>query len=311
MRTKSTFSAYGRPSDGGGRVRLGPEEYLALRDRMLISVPIALIMAAGGGRHDGLGAVNHDFYVLLLTFLINYLMGFGVIAFAHWSNRWLDSRTPWNERFDSRLVWQVALPLTGSLMLGLLMACGVDALTGGGSCHQGYWDFEAWFFLSVLLAFNAGYGLWFLHRRPQAELAPSAYVQVQERQGRQVLISERSVGYATSSRRGAIVHLLDGRQYASRERIAHLAKKFDERTFLMVQRKFLINIRIIKGVQTIKIPRADQHGQQSNATRVDYRNELIFGNDHIEERRVALVKGSLTRVRAWLQRNAPNADPHR
>lgn len=309
MKTKTIFAPNGRPPYAG-RSNIDPnrpeaEDYVSCKLRSLANVPIAIIMLAGSKQFDGLSGLlqNHHGHVLL-SLGGSYAIASTATSVAHWGNRWLDTCIPWISDFSRRLVWQAVVPLLGGWTVGVLIAWGLHIVLADAYPRLGFIEFEIWVVFVLLITMNAYYGLWHMYRHPRPVLPETTVVRVQDQQGRQASVADQYIGYIAGYHRGVIVHLLDGRKCESRERLTHLANKFDGDRFLVLKRRYLINIKIIKGVQTVKEPKIHGDGAHGKIAGVVYRHELVFGNDRIKERREPLVKGSLKRVQRWVERNA-------
>lgn len=181
----------------------------------------------------------------------------------------------------------------------MLTAWGLQIVLADADPRLEFIEFEICVVFVLLITMNAYYGLWHMYRHPRPVLPETTVVRVYDQH-----VADQYIGYIAGYHRGVIVHLLDGRKYESCERLTHLANKFDSDPFLVLKRKYLTNIKIIKGVQTVKEPKIHGDGAHGNIAGVVYRHELVFGSDRIKERREPLVKGSLKRVQRWVERNA-------
>lgn len=288
-----------------GLGRLGTEPYLPLSYLLLCCVPIAVLIVIVGKKMTWLKylLVNHP-EALLLSFLYSYLIAALLTFFAHWCNRWLDARVDWNTEFNKRLASQMLLPLAGGWALGMLLAAALLAVKGTGIMASGYFRFEVWIVLLLLATMNAGYGFWYIYRHRDTPQRGITHVHVTDADGRRISISVLRIGYIAAHYGGAIIHTTGGKKYDTRDRVNYLAKKLHSNRFLMLKRRYLINISIIKAVEQVKRVKTDPDGMGAGGTEVVYRHMLVFGNSNIKERREPLVKGTLKQVKEWLERNA-------
>ncbi|SEL88896.1 hypothetical protein [Parapedobacter koreensis] len=279
----------------------GEQRYIPRRHRLWIAVPLALLMVLVGKRWAVIGSLLTSHKLLLLSsFLGSYVIVVVVWEFATWATQWLDAQSDWRKDFKNRLFMQIALPLVGSWGLSILMAMGLYWIMGIDINSSGYFRFEVWIVLFLLVALSFGYAFWYLHRQVQlTEPAhETAYITVTYNKEK-LIVSERDIGCVIGGPGFGLVHMINGDIYHTGMTITALENVLDPVRFYKLKRRYLINGAIIIKLITDKETKHDEIKGTEIAT---YKWMLRFGNGEMGMRNERLVKGSMKHVDDWWQR---------
>lgn len=275
----------------------GQQRYLSIKWRLLLGLPIAVLMVLVGKRWEWIVTLATD-HIGLLAFSVlgSYVIVLPVLGFAHWANRWLDTQCDWRTNERDRMIAQVALPLTGSWVISILLAITLFAWLGIDIEASGYFRFEVWIVLLLLLSMNAGYAFWSRHRQLDDLKEEVAYLEVVTPENHKIRVSELEIAFIQAANGFRLVRMLNGDVCYTNKSIIELEGILNPQRFYKLKRKYLINTAIVQKLAKVKKPKVDK---RTGVETLKYSWALEFGNEATGRFKENLVKGRVKEFEAW------------